>query len=263
MQETAHSIWLKDAAAKGNAQAAFEYGRWMLRRAATPDDEQTGRDYVRRAAEGGYLPAIYDEIVFPLYHGANNPEKLAEWFRFAIDRNSGSALVRFIHGFLMYRPHFWRIPANPRRVRIGIRMCYMLLDSPQAAAMNCFTMARMVWRLSESDRPWAATPAKSLLRRLAAANGADFCIAMADFLDWSTGRPWSDSCERHAYLWWKRAAEFGHVEALFRLGLCYATGSGTRRNAPRGAEFLAQAASQGHEAAADVLSEMGWDIIDI
>lgn len=207
MQETTHSAWLKDAAANGNAQAAFEYGRWMMRRAATPDDEKTGRDYVRRAAEGGYLPAIYDEIVEPLYRGADNPEELAEWFRFAIGRNSGSALVRFIHGFLMYRPYFWRAPANPRKVRIGIRMCCMLLDSPQAAAMNCDTMARMAWRLSESERPWAASLGKDLLRRLVEVNGADFCVSMADFLDWAASRAFPRDCKRQARLWRERAAE--------------------------------------------------------
>lgn len=207
MQETTHSAWLKNAADKGNAQAAFEYGRWMMRRAATPDDENTGRDYVRRAAEGGYLPAIYDEIMEPLYHGADNPDELAEWFRFAIGRNSGSALVYFIHGFLMYRPHFWYALANPRRVRIGIRMCHMLLDSPQAAAMNCPAMAEMVWCLSESERPWAATLGKPLLRRLVDTNGAEFCASMADFLDWASHRPFlPGDCKRQAQLWRKRAA---------------------------------------------------------
>ncbi|MDO4221052.1 MAG: hypothetical protein Q4C88_02885 [Akkermansia sp.] len=206
MQETTHSAWLKAAAAKGNAQAAFEYGRWVMRRATSLDDEQTGRDYVSRAAEGGYLPAIYDEIVEPLYHGADNLEELAEWFRFAIGRNSGSALVYFIHGFLMYRPHFWHAPANPRKVRIGIRMCHMLLDSPQAAAMNCFTMARMVWCLSESERPWAATLGKSLLRRMVEVNGSDFCASMADFLDWASHRYFPGDCECQARLWRKRAA---------------------------------------------------------
>ena len=206
MQETTHSAWLKDAAAKGNAQAAFEYGRWMMRRAATHDDEKTGRDYVRRAAEGGYLPAIYDEIVEPLYHGADNLDELAEWFHFAIGRNEGSALVRFIHGFLIHRPFYLGAPANPRRMRIGIRMCYMLLVSPQAAAMNCFTMAGMVWSLSESERPWAVTPAKALLRRLVDVNGAAFCAAMAEFLEWAAPRHhFQGADERQAQLWRKRA----------------------------------------------------------
>lgn len=204
MQETTHSAWLKNAAAKGNAQAAFEYGRWMMRRAASPDDEKSGRDYVRRAAEGGYLPAIYDEIMEPLYHGADNPEKLAEWFRFAISRNSGRALVRFIHGFLMHQ-QIWYALANPRRVRIGIRMCYMLLNSPQATAMNCPTMARMVWCLAESERPWAATLGKPLLRRLVDANGAAFCSAMAEFLNWASNRCFPGADERQARLWRKRA----------------------------------------------------------
>lgn len=205
MQETTHSAWLKNAAANGNAQAAFEYGRWMMRRVATPDDENTGRDYVRRAAEGGYLPAIYDEIMEPLYHGADNPEELASWFRFAIGRNSGRALVRFIHGFLMHQ-QIWYALANPRRVRIGIRMCHMLLDSPQATAMNCPSMAGMVWCLSESERPWAAILGKSLLRRLVDANGSDFCASMADFLDWASHRYFPGDCKRQAQLWRKRAA---------------------------------------------------------
>ena len=245
MQETRHSAWLKNAAANGNAQAAFEYGRWILRRAASPTDEENGRNYVRRAAEGGYLPAIYDEIVEPLYHGADNLDELAEWFRYAIGRNDGDKLVRFFDGFLRHD--------NPRKFHIGMQMCMMMLNSPQAPDLNCDRMAFRAGFLARCGDPWRAKSGKLLLRRLLDVNGADFCAALAESDDscW-----YSADCVRRAYLWWHMAAKRGHVDALFRLGVCYARGRGTRRNAAKAAQFFREAASHGHKAAADALAEI-------
>ena len=57
---------------------------------------------------------------------------------------------------------------------------------------------------------------------------ADFCLASADFTN--------------AVLWYRRAAEQGHVAAKLSLAGCVMTGRGTARNPGEAAQLLRQAA---------------------
>jgi TPR repeat protein len=50
----------------------------------------------------------------------------------------------------------------------------------------------------------------------------------------------------HAACLWTRAAEDGHVEATYDLGMCYLTGRGVPRDKVAGLEYLRDAARLGH-----------------
>ena len=53
--------------------------------------------------------------------------------------------------------------------------------------------------------------------------------------------------------WWRKAAEQGHVDASYGLGLCYHNGNGVRRDLAEAERWYSKAAAQGHAKAKDML----------
>jgi TPR repeat protein len=62
--------------------------------------------------------------------------------------------------------------------------------------------------------------------------------------------------------WYAKAAEAGHSQACYRLGLLYLEGKGVGKNRAEGIEYLKKAAKTGHKNAIEKLQELGESVED-
>ncbi len=60
-----------------------------------------------------------------------------------------------------------------------------------------------------------------------------------------------------AYNWYHKAAELGHPNAQFNLGVIYAKGRGIDKNLDEAKKWYQQAAAQGDEGAVRALEKLG------
>ena len=64
---------------------------------------------------------------------------------------------------------------------------------------------------------------------------------------------------KEAVKWWLLAAEQGHADAQYGLGLCYENGSGVDKDLSEAFKWYSKAAKQGHAGAKDRLKTLGVD----
>ena len=57
--------------------------------------------------------------------------------------------------------------------------------------------------------------------------------------------------------WLRKAAEQGHAQAQFNLGVCYALGNGVPQSYTEAVKWFRKAAEQGQAEAIDVLKSLG------
>ena len=62
---------------------------------------------------------------------------------------------------------------------------------------------------------------------------------------------------KKAFEYLKKAAEQGHVDAQYCVGVCYAGGVGVEKNLNKAIEYLKKAADQGSDAAKETLKKLG------
>jgi TPR repeat protein len=63
-----------------------------------------------------------------------------------------------------------------------------------------------------------------------------------------------------AIKWYNEAAQRGHVQAQYNLGVCYIIGQGVEINHQTGLEWLSRAAAQGHIEATRMVAETAYNI---
>ena len=57
--------------------------------------------------------------------------------------------------------------------------------------------------------------------------------------------------------YFQKAAEQGHAEAQYNLGVCYYFGQGVTKSYPEAVKWLKKAAAQGHSDAINILKQLG------
>jgi len=86
-----------------------------------------------------------------------------------------------------------------------------------------------------------------LLRRLAELGNAKAQYDLGNVCSWNGGGARGGVGDRkESVKWYTMAAEQGHVEAQFRLGICYRQGEGVDRDEKEGVKWLTKSAEQGN-----------------
>jgi TPR repeat protein len=242
--------WLARAAAWQHPEAVNTAERWfranaeagvtehmrrlgtLLADAGRPDE---ARDWYRRAAEAGH-PAAMKELAL-LLEEAGDGADAERWYHRAIEAGHTEAMYDL--GFLL---------KNAGRLDEAERWYRRAADAGVARAMtNLGVLLSQTGRPDEGER--FARRAAELGSTTAMANLGSFRVLRAGDYRRAGDDPAADAALAEAERWYVKAAEAGHAEALYTLGLMAA---GDRPSEAR--RWYRQACDAGHPKALDSLA---------
>ena len=201
----------KAAADRGNAEAQFYYGGFLLKKKGTPEEAEAAGKYLLKSAEQGYAPA-QNHIGICYQSGAGglekNPEKALEYFRRAAEQGYAESMV---HLYVIYRNRegteqnkatalqYLRAASDADYYPACVMLGMELLQGSQASPERQEEGVALLLKAAEGDDPIG-----QLLYATCCENG----FGMEKDLSDAAG-------------WYRRAAKAGNIqanEALKRLG---------------------------------------------
>lgn len=229
---------IRKAAEQGDAEAQYQFAEHCFWGTDMKEDEEEAAKWFRKAAEQGHAEA-QSQLGLCYYDGMGVEEDDAEavkWWRKAAEQDDQFALYRLGECYLD---------------GIGV-------DMDWDKARECFRRAADIkdeedgvqYFASESQKMLDAILAYEKNLSAAERGDAEAQIAVGKFC---SGRRNSDE---EAFKWYRKAAEQGHPEAQYELGLWYdgLGGSGVEEDEAEAVKWYRKAAEQGHDLARNALS---------
>ena len=238
--------WYRKAANKGNPKAQTELAQMYYEGEGVKQDYKKAAEWTLKAAEQGYARAQYNiGVLFFKGEGVEQHYKKAvEWYRKAAEQGNlgaqGNLAKMYEKGDGVEKDcaqatHWWNEMIR-KKGEANAEFLYNLAErSEQEAA--CPDPQRAAELLGAAAAKGYAA-AKEKLETLAKQDDikAQYMLAKV----YANTKDYTQAAE-----WYRKAAEQGDADALFRLGILYEEGKGVEQNKKKFLDFLLKAAKKG------------------